>query len=129
MRKSTSIRSRGRPPHRPTPQDRRTVEALAGFGIPAAKAAEVIGIAQSTLFKHYPTELRRGSSLVEAKLVGNLLRLAGGTDGTALKAIIFSLQCRFGWSAYAPRPVELGKKAQADRDAEITPDDWGELVH
>ncbi|MGA7451916.1 MAG: hypothetical protein WBW73_11795, partial [Rhodoplanes sp.] len=53
-----------------------------------------------TLRKHYATELQRGAATVEAKLVGNLLKLASGSDGTALKAIMFALQCRFGWSLY-----------------------------
>jgi hypothetical protein len=42
--------------------------------------------------------------VVEAKLIGNLFRIACGNDGTALKAIMFSLHCRFGWSEYAPAP-------------------------
>jgi hypothetical protein len=57
---------------------------------------------RKTLRKHYATELQRGAATVEAKLVGNLLKLAGGSDGTALKAIMFALTCRFGWSLYAP---------------------------
>ena len=101
------MRKIGRPPHQPTERDRKIVEALAGFGIPAAKIADVLGLGQSTLYRHYGEEMKRGSAMVEAKLTGNLLRLADGSDATALKAIIFSLTTRFGWSQYLPRPVDL----------------------
>lgn len=83
---------------------RRFVEAMAGAGVPQSEIAAVLAVAVPTLRKHYRTELVRGAALVEAKLVSNLLRLAGGEGGTALKAIMFSLQCRFGWSRYAPPP-------------------------
>ncbi len=110
------------------------VEALAGFAIPQAKIADVLDIDQKTLLKHYDREVQRGAAKVEANLVGNLLRLAGGSDGTALKAIMFALTCRFGWSQYAPRPQtepEKGKKELAQIEAETAhkTSDWGELVH
>jgi hypothetical protein len=126
------MRKTGRPPHQPTERDRKTVEALAGFGIPAAKIANVLSLGQSTLYRYYGEEMKRGSAMVESKLIGNLLRLAGGSDGTALKAIVFSLTTRFGWSQYAPRPAPaLGKKAQAELDAESAHEesDWEDLVH
>ena len=67
-------------------------------------------------------------------LVGNLLAIAKGKDGTALKAIMFSLHCRFGWSACVPRPTEerpRGKKAAADIDAQTAHEDteWSDLIH
>ena len=110
------------------------VEALAGYAIPVEKIAAVVGVDTKTLSKHYGEQLTRGAATVEAKLVGNLLRLASGTDGTALKAIMFSLNCRFGWSAYTPRPsmeVAPGKKEIAQAQAETAHEgsDWAELVH
>ncbi len=56
------------------------------------------------------------------------MRMAQGSDAVALRAIIFSLNCRFGWSAYG----SLGKKERAELDAEAGPDedsDWYDLVH
>lgn len=109
------------------------VEVLSGFAIPLDKICLVLGIAKHTLLKHFAVELERGSAVVEAKLAGNLLRLASGTDGTALKAIMFALNCRFGWSAYvpAPKPEPIGKKEQADRDAQTAHEssDWGSLLN
>lgn len=129
-------RGRGRPPHRPTPKDRLNVEVLAGFAIPTEKIAKVIGIDQNTLLKHYAPEIARGGATVEANLVKNLLRLAGGSDGTALKAIMFSLQCRFGWSMFAPSapsapPKPLGKKEEANLVALTAHEDtdWSGLVN
>lgn len=124
----------GRPPHAPTEKDRQMVEVLAGFAIPTAKIADVLDIDQKTLLKHYDREIRRGAAMVESKLAGNLLRIAGGTDGTALKAIIFALTCRFGWSQYVPRPVAdepLGKKEQAQIEAQTAHQhsDWSGLVN
>ncbi|CAN7549294.1 hypothetical protein [Pararhizobium sp. LjRoot238] len=93
---------RGRPTHQPDAVKRRFVETLAGAAVPQAEIAVVLALTVPTLRKYYRDELRRGSAVMQAKLVGNLLRIANGRDGTALKAIIFSLQCRFGWSRYLP---------------------------
>ena len=109
----------GRPAHTPDDRSRQMIEVLSGFGIPQDKIADVIGVDGKTLRKHCATELQRGAATVEAKLVGNLLKLAGGSDGTALT---FALQCRFGWSLYAPPPAEpkrpLGKEGQLQMEAE-----------
>lgn len=129
-------KSAGRPAHEPTEQSRRTVEVLAGMAIPSEKIAEVLDITKPTLRKHYRRELDVGGSKVEAKLVGNLLRIANGKDATALKAITFCLQARFGWSAYAPRPVPqererpLGKKEMQQIAAETghMKSEWGHLL-
>ena len=83
----------GRPAHDLTTAAARWSRSLSGFAIPQDKIADVIGVDGKTLRKHYATELQRGAATVEAKLVGNLLKLASGSDGTALKAIMFALQC------------------------------------
>ncbi|MDX1070468.1 hypothetical protein GOL32_18120 [Sinorhizobium medicae] len=94
----------GRPAHQPSETTRRFVEALGAAAVPQAEIARVLAVTVPTLRKHYRDELRRGAANVEARLAGHLLRIASGSDGTALKAIIFTLQCRFGWSRYAPPP-------------------------
>lgn len=113
----------GRPRHQPDARSRELVEVLSGFGVPQKSIAEVVGITVPTLEKRYRAEIERGSAKVHARLVGNLLRLCQGADGTALKATIFALQCRFGWSQYAPPPARevveepLGKKAALEQEA------------
>jgi hypothetical protein len=86
------------------------VEVLAGHGIQQGEIAKVVGVSAPTLRQHYRVELDSGAAKVEAKLIGNLLRLAGGSDGTALRAIMFSLRCRFGWREESPE--SLGKKEE-----------------
>ena len=118
----------GRPSHVPTPKDRRSVEILAGFGLPQRNIAHVVGLALMTLRRHYQDELDAGAAKVEAQLIGNLVRLAQGADSVALRAIMFSLTCRFGWSAYG----SLGKKDRAQLDAELGPDEdsgWYDLIN
>ncbi|WP_234889529.1 RNA polymerase subunit sigma-70 [Sinorhizobium meliloti] len=97
-------RSKGRPAHEPAAITRRFVEAMAGAGVPQSEIASVLSVAVPTLRKHYRHELRRGAAVVETRLASRLMRIANGSDGTALKAIMFTLQCRFGWSRYAPPP-------------------------
>jgi hypothetical protein len=49
-------------------------------------------------------------------MIHHLFRVAEGKGGEAVKAAPFVLQCRFGWSVFAPPPAEkqLGKKAAAE---------------
>ncbi|WP_245425069.1 RNA polymerase subunit sigma-70 [Sinorhizobium sp. M4_45] len=97
-------RRMGRPAHEPSAMTQRFVEAMAGAGVPQSEIAAVLAVTVPTLRKHYRHELQCGATVVEARLVGQLMRVASGSDGTALKAIMFTLQCRFGWSRYAPPP-------------------------
>lgn len=97
-------RTHGRPQHNPTGMTRRMVEILAAEALPQAVICSLVGVDPKTLRRHYREELDRGAAMVEAKLILHLHRIAGGRDGTALKAIAFMLQCRFGWSQYAPPP-------------------------
>lgn len=92
----------GRPPHQPDDIRRRVVELLAGAAVPQSEICGVLEIDAKTLRRHYRRELDCGAARVEAKLVMNLYRLASGEGGVALRAIMFALRCRFGWSPYAP---------------------------
>lgn len=117
----------GRPAHVPTDESRRMVEVLAGYGVTQLEIAHVVGVSAPTLRRAYREELDRGLA-VHAKLIGNLLRLADGRDGTALRAIMFSLRCRFGWREASP---ELeGKKAIRNRRAHTAHEgtEWAEVL-
>lgn len=127
---------RGRKRHEPTDQQRKMVEALAGFGIPQERICEVLELSLPTLHRAYRAELSRGAARVEANLILNLLRIANGSDGTALKAITFALQMRFGWSQFNsqrpdPKGPVLGKKEMANMEAETALEGttWRDLVH
>src|SRR4029078_12108785 len=61
----------GRKSHTPDPTTRRQVEAMAGYGGPAADIAGVIGIDAKTLRKHYRDELKNGHVKANAKVAEN----------------------------------------------------------
>jgi len=131
-KKKLTRKTAGRPSHEPTAQDRKVVEILAGLSVQPDKIADVVNISRNTMYKHYSEELRRGLGLVESQLISNMFKLASGTDGTALKANMFLLNCRFGWTQYAPPMKEqpLGKKELANHEAQTAHQgtEWGELV-
>ncbi|NKJ91693.1 hypothetical protein GFM14_08705 [Rhizobium leguminosarum bv. viciae] len=83
---------------------RRLVQVLAAQGVPQREICRVLDISGKTLRKRCRRELNVGAAKLEAALIGHLLRLAAGDDDVALRAIIYLLRCRFGWSRYAPPP-------------------------
>ena len=97
-----SKRPRGRPGHQPTPLLRRFVTTLSAHGVPHTDIGLALGISARTLRQHYRAELDRGAAQVHAKLVLGLAELANGSGPVALRATMFALRCRFGWSEYAP---------------------------
>lgn len=102
---SKGIGKGGRPPHRPSDMDRRIVELAASYAVPTINIVELLGISQKTLFKHYRRELDVGAARLEAALALRLYAIAGGKGAIALRAAIFLLRSRFGWSRYLPRPL------------------------
>jgi hypothetical protein len=87
----------GRRAQRPDPGQRRQVEALAGYGVPKADIAGVIGIDPKSLRKHYRDELDHGHVKANAKVAENLYRKATGEGREAVIAAIFWLKTRAGW--------------------------------
>ena len=85
----------GRPAHEPTDQQRKQVEAMAGYGIPQKAIARVMGLADKTLSKYYADELANGSTKATSKVAESLYRNA--VDGN-VSAQIFWMKARAGWS-------------------------------
>lgn len=79
----SSARVGGRPSFEPTQSQRQMVEAMAGCGIPKADVAVVVGIAPQTLRKHFRQELDTGHIKANAKVAGNLFRIATGSGREA----------------------------------------------
>jgi len=98
-------RKGGRPPHEPSPTDRRLVEVLTAEGLSQREICSILAVTPKTLRLRYREELDRGSAHLEASLAMHLYRLAGGKSAVALRAIKFILKARFGWSEFAPRPA------------------------
>ena len=63
----------GRRAHKPDPAGRRQVEALAGYGIPEAEIAGVVGIDAKTLRKHYRHELDHGHTKANSRVAESLV--------------------------------------------------------
>lgn len=89
----------------PTEEQRRTVKSMAGFGIPQADIAAVIGINPETLRKHFRHELDVAMAEANARVAGSLFRLA--TEGENVTAAIFWLKCRAGWKE--PRDTDANE--------------------
>jgi len=130
----------GRPAHQPEEKDRKLVSAMASYGIPQDKIASVIGIDEKTLRKHYADEIDTAEARATAVVAKTLYSIA--TDRNHSKcapAAMFWLKCRGGWrekdatttddfDSMPVPPRNLGKKEQAERDAETAGvgTDWGD---
>ena len=84
----------------PTEEQRRTVRAMSGFGIPQEDIATFLEIDSKTLRKHFRQELDRGSIEATTKVAQSLFRMA--TDGGSVAAAIFWMKARAGWREKQP---------------------------
>jgi hypothetical protein len=81
----------------PTAEERRQVEAMAGYGVPHDQIAVLIGedgIDSDTLKKHFKKELAQGKAKANAKVGQTLFQKATAGDTTA--AIWWS-KTQMGW--------------------------------
>ena len=79
----------------PTDEQRRTVKAMSGFGVPQPDIAVHLGIDPKTLRKHFREELDRGSIEATTKVAQSLFQMA--TSGNNVAAAIFWMKARAGW--------------------------------
>ncbi len=108
----------GRPSFAPTPAQRQMVEGMAGCGITETDIAQVLAIAPKTLRRHFRVELDTGHIKANAKVAGNLYRLATGSGREAVTAAIFWLKTRARWSEPVPvRQYPLGKREYQHQQA------------
>ena len=87
----------GRRARRPDPVTSRQVEAMAGYGVPEADIAGVIGIDPKTLRQHYRHELDHGHDTANARVAESLYRKATSDGAQSVTAAIFWLKTRAGW--------------------------------
>jgi len=78
-----------------TAEQRRTVRAMSGFGVPQEDIATFLDIDPKTLRKHFRLELDHGSIEATAKVAQSLFRMA--TEGNNVAAAIFWMKARAGW--------------------------------
>jgi hypothetical protein len=81
----------------PTPDDRKQVEALSGYGVPMEQIAVLVcgGIDRDTLSKHFKDELISGKAKANVKIGQTLFQKAVGGDTTAM---IWWSKTKMRWS-------------------------------
>ncbi len=102
-------------PFEPTEEQRRTVRAMAGFGIPHEGIATLLDIDPKTLRKYFRRELDRGSVEATAKVAQSLFQMA--TVDKNVAAAIFWMKARAGWRekhevTVSTRPLEHWSDAE-----------------
>jgi len=80
-----------------TDEQRRTVQALASFGIPQEDICKVLDISINTLTKHFRTELDTAMIKANAKVASNLFNQATKDDFKSIPAAIFWAKTRMRW--------------------------------
>lgn len=82
-------------PHEPTEKSREFVFNMSRAGITQVQIADIIGITDKTLRKHYRSELDNATALTVTQVAGCLLEKALGGDTPSQ---IFYLKTKGGWS-------------------------------
>ena len=99
-----------------TEEQRRTVRAMAGYGVPQDDIATLLELDPKTLRKHFRRELDRGSIEATAKVGQSLYRMA--TEGGSVAAAIFWMKARAGWRE--KHAIQLSEKpVEQLTDAEL----------
>lgn len=83
-----------RDPHAPTETSRKLVQLHATIGTQQHTIADILGIDDKTLRKHYREELDHAMAQANATIGGALFNKAKGGDTTAM---IFWMKTRAGW--------------------------------
>jgi hypothetical protein len=101
----------GRRSHKPDPNLRRQVEALAAYGIPAAEIGRTLGVDAKTLRKHYRDELDLGATKANSQVASFLFTAAKSGNVTAQ---IFWLKTRARWKEPASEYKHSGSLGTYD---------------
>jgi hypothetical protein len=117
--------------YKPTEDQRRQIELMAGVGCSQQDIALIMGIDPKTLRRACRIELDRGAVKANAKVAANLYRMATGTGREALIAAIFWMKTRCGWSEFSPPRESLGLRRWKQQVGEAPPDGasgWADLI-
>lgn len=90
----TEKRGRGRPAHKPTDEQRKTVSLMVAAGITHEDIANCIGIDSDTMRKHYKEEMTTAAAKANAKIAQTLFNKAINGDTTAA---IWWTKSRMNW--------------------------------
>lgn len=84
-----------RKPHEPDDKTRKTVEAMASYGIPQEDIGRVIGIDDKTLRKYYEYELATATAKANSQVAQRLYKKCLDGDTSSM---IFWMKTRAKWS-------------------------------
>ncbi|MFT8245539.1 hypothetical protein [Roseomonas sp. BN140053] len=101
----------------PTEEQRKTVRAMSGYGVPQDDIATLLEIDPKTLRRHFRRELDRGSIEATAKVGQSLFRMA--TEGGSVAAAIFWMKARAGWREKQVVEVTPRQSIEEMSDAEL----------
>lgn len=101
----------------PSDEQRRTVRAMAAFGVPQDAIAAHCSLDPKTLRKHFRMELDRGTVEANVKVAQSLFTMA--TAGNNVAAAIFWMKARAGWREKNELEI-TGKSARAMSPQSIT---------
>lgn len=88
----------GRPSKEPTPEQRRRIETLAGYGLTEEEIEDIEGLSRETIRKWCKAELVRGRGKAKALVIDQLF---GNIKKGKEASIFFWLKCRARWSERA----------------------------
>ena len=117
----SQLKKRGRPPFKPTDEQREQVITMSSHGVPHRQQAPLIGCSSpKTLRKHFRDDLNTGKIQANAKVAGALYQSA--LDGN-VKAQSFWLKTVGGWQETGNVEIvsegELGAIKRASEVARI----------
>lgn len=130
--KKASRKRSGRPPFRPTEEQRTNVEAMVGIGLRHEDICQLVRnpstgqpIDMKTLRRHFREELDRGAPLLEAKIGASLVKRAldlGHAQGTT--AAIWLEKTRFGRREEPIRVEAEVKSGVLVTGGQASPEQW-----
>ena len=101
----------------PSEDQRRTVKAMAGFGVPQDDIATYLEVDPKTLRKHFRRELDGGTLEANAKVAQSLFNMA--TSGKNVAAAIFWMKASGGWREKHEVQVSMTDDVSQMTDAEL----------
>jgi len=96
---------------KPTPEQRKQVEAMAAYGVPADEICKVVGMTGKTLRKHFRIELDNAEITANAAVAGFLFNNAKSGN---VAAQIFWLKTRARWKEPAQSHEHSGAVGSYD---------------
>ena len=100
-----------------TDEQRRTVRAMVGFGVPQPDIATFLRIDPKTLRKYYRDELDQGVTEANVKVAQSLFNMATKSHNVA--AAMFWMKARAGWSEKQRIQVSAGDDVSQMSDEQL----------